>query len=53
METKKNPQEGIGFVVTCQYCGHSRLVYREEIMRGDWQTCPYCFGEEEGREQQD
>jgi hypothetical protein len=45
MATQKKPQaQSVGFVVTCAYCGHSRLVYRAEILRGDWQTCPKCEG---------
>ena len=39
-DTEKD--QGIGFVVTCLHCGRSCLVHREEIMRGDWQTCPLC-----------
>jgi hypothetical protein len=42
VESEKKQEQGIGFVVTCAYCGHSRLVRREEVMRGTWQLCPEC-----------
>jgi hypothetical protein len=39
-DTEKD--KGVGFVTTCATCGRSRVVYRDAIMRGDWQQCPHC-----------
>jgi hypothetical protein len=54
MGDSEQAQQGLAFVVTCQHCGHSRLVHRDEVISGRWMDCPYCFEpDEEERERVD
>ena len=45
-DTEKKPA-GAGFITTCTTCGRRRVIYRDAIMRGDWQRCPHCAQDKE------